>query len=89
MLLQALFVISAGFSHTALHQPCASAACQQLELRSCASADKRRFVGRRLGGRAAQTARPFLAPARGAVCYATTSGPNFQPVGGEAHRQAQ
>ena len=51
MLLQALFVISAGFSHTALRQPCASAACQQLELRSCAS-DKRRFVGRRLGGRA-------------------------------------
>ena len=51
MLLQALFAISAGFSHTALRQPCASAACQQLELRSCAS-DKRRFVGRRLGGRA-------------------------------------
>ena len=53
MLLQALFAISisAGFSHTALRQPCASAAFQQLELRSCAS-DKRRFVGRRLGGRA-------------------------------------
>ena len=79
MLLQALFVISAGFSHTALRQPCASAACQQLELRSCASADKRHFVGRRLGGRAAQTARPFLAPARGTVCSATTSGPTFSP----------
>ena len=54
MLLQALFLISAGFSRTALRQPCASAACRQLELRSCASADadKRRFVGRRLGGRA-------------------------------------
>ena len=54
MLLQALFVISAGFSHTAPRQPCASAARQQWELRSCASADadKRRFVGRRLGGRA-------------------------------------
>ena len=38
-------------THTALRQPCASAAFQQLELRSCAS-DKRRFVGRRLGGRA-------------------------------------
>ena len=81
MLLQALFAISisAGFSHTGLRQPCASAACQQLELRSCASADKRRFVGRRLGGRAAQTARPFLAPARGTVCSATTSGPTFSP----------
>ena len=54
MLLQSLFLISAGFSRTALRQPCASAACRQLELRSCASADadKRRFVGRRLGGRA-------------------------------------
>ena len=54
MLLQALFVISAGFSHTALRQPCASAARQQLKLRSCALADanKSRLGGRRLGGRA-------------------------------------
>jgi len=54
MLLQALFVISTGFSHTALRQPCASAARQQLKLRSCASADanKSRLGGRRLGGRA-------------------------------------
>ena len=54
MLLQALFVMSAGFSHTALRLPCASAACQQLKLRSCASADanKSRLGGRRLGGRA-------------------------------------
>ena len=71
MLLQALFVISAGFSHTALRQPCASAACQQLKLRSCASADadKRRLIGRRLGGRAVNkmAAKPLASEVKGAA----------------------
>ena len=38
MLLQAACVISAGFSHTALRQPCMNAACQRPELRIYATA---------------------------------------------------
>ena len=38
MLLQAVCVISAGFSHTALRQPCVNAACQRPELRIYATA---------------------------------------------------
>ena len=41
MLLQAAFLIAAGFSHTALRRPCANAACQLPQPRAavCAAAD--------------------------------------------------